>query len=162
MRILGFIIVISMSTCMASFGSLAHDGATGVVKQRMEVMKTIGRSMKGLAAMMNGKTFYEPVKTHQLAQTIQIYGGPNLAKIFPKNSLEEPTQALPAIWSRWQEFDALADQLSKTAKDLVRMTSHERGNNTERYIVKEAFKKLAKTCSQCHKSFRKKKSKRSD
>ena len=157
MKISGWVLFAALSASIYNFSALAHDGATGAVKQRMEAMKTIGRSMKGLAAMMSGKVFYEPVKTHALAQTIKIYGSTNLTKLFPKESLDGPTNALPAIWSDWREFKALSDQLSENAGDLVRMTSHERGNNTERYIVAAAFKRLAKTCSECHKKFRKKK-----
>ena len=153
MRISGWMILAALSVSIFSFGAKAQEGASGVVKQRKEVMKTIGRSMKGLAAMMQGKAFYEPVKTHALAETIKIYGGAELTKLFPEGSLNEPTKALPVIWSDWQEFKTLSDQLSETANDLVRMTSYERGNNTERYIVDAAFKRLAKTCSACHKTF---------
>ena len=159
MKITRLAVLLTLSISVLSFSSKAHDGATGIIKHRMEAMKTIGQSMKGLADMMQGKRFYEPVRTHQLAQTIEMYGGSKLTELFPKNSLEEPTQALPVIWSDWKEFEELAAQLSETAKNLVRMTSHERGNNTERYIVKGAFKRLVETCSECHKLFRKKKSK---
>lgn len=159
MRVSGLVIAVALIAGVVSFSAVAHDGASGVVKQRMDAMKTVGGAMKRLAAMMQGKKFYEPVKTHQLAQTIEMYGGSKLTALFPKNSLDEPTRALPLIWSEWKEFEGLAHQLSQSAKNLARMTSHERGNNTEKYIVQEAFKRLAETCSQCHHSFRKKKSK---
>lgn len=159
MRVSGWVVLTTLSISIFNFGALANEEAAGIIKQRMEVMKTIGRSMKGLTAMMQGKKFYEPVKTHALAETIKIYGSTNLTKLFPEGSHDGPTNALPAIWSDWQKFKTLADQLSEKAGDLVRMTSHERGNNTERYIVDAAFKRLAKTCSECHKTFRKKKKK---
>ena len=159
MKISGWMVLAVLSSNIFSSAAISNESATSVVEQRIEAMKTIGQSMKRLAEMMQGKTFYEPVKTHALAATIKIYGGSELTKLFPEGSLDQPTRALPAIWSNWQEFKALSDQLSETAGDLIRMTSHERGNNTERYIVDAAFKRLAKTCSSCHKTFRKKKNK---
>ena len=145
MRISGWMILLALSVSIFSFDVMADAGATGVVKQRIDTMKTIGRSMKGLAKMMKGKAFYKPDKTHALASMIKIYAGAELTKLFPENSLDEPSKALPVIWSDWQKFKMLSDQLSQTAHDLVRMTSHERGNNTEKYIVDAAFKRLAKS-----------------
>ena len=37
----------------------AHEGATGVVAQRMDVMKQMGQHMKALGAMLAGKTAFD-------------------------------------------------------------------------------------------------------
>lgn len=48
-----------------------HDGATGVVKERMDTMKSIGKAMKGLSAMVKGERAYDAAEVKTLATSIQ-------------------------------------------------------------------------------------------
>ena len=103
---------------LASAVALAHSGATGVVKQRMDLMGTIGDAMKSLTDMMRGKTRYDAGRVRALARTIGDHGGDRMTGLFPKDSLQHPTEALPSIWTDWNRFSALAGELSRYAKAL--------------------------------------------
>ena len=64
-------------------GLLAHTGATGVVKERMELMKSVGAAMKVLAKMFKGEEAYDPDAVRKAATQIQGHGGQAITKLFP-------------------------------------------------------------------------------
>ncbi len=92
--------------------ALPHEGATGVVKKRMDVMETLGDTMKALTGMMRGKQSYDADRVRAAASKIADHGGEALTQLFPENSLDDPTKATPAIWTDWERFSALANQLA--------------------------------------------------
>lgn len=106
--------------------AIAHGGATGVVKERMEAMEALGDAMKELAAMMRGQQDYSAERVRTLAGTVESHGGEALTKLFPEDSLDHPSEALPAIWSDWDRFTALADRLSTYAGALADAADNER------------------------------------
>ena len=129
-------------------GALAHEGATGIVKDRMIAMETVGAAMKTLAPMFRGKSPYDPAKVRAAARTIRDHGGEALLRMFPEGSLDAPTTARPEIWTDWESFAALANRLATVAGEI------ERSALTP---PQDAFRELARTCATCHKSFRVKK-----
>ena len=108
-------------------GAIAHTGATGVVKERMAAMESIGASMKSLNAMMRGRESYDAERVRALALSIEGHGGDALTKLFPDNSLQHPTEARPEIWSDWNRFSALAEQLSAYSSALAKAADNPRG-----------------------------------
>jgi len=82
--------------------AFAHSGATGVVKQRMEAMKSMGEAVKRIRPMMAAES------------------GNAMLEKFPQGSMDDPTEALPRIWEEWGRFVAIADQLELAAKGLER------------------------------------------
>lgn len=50
--------------------AMAHEGATGVVAQRMDLMKQMGQHMKALGAMLAGKTAFDQETARRLAETM--------------------------------------------------------------------------------------------
>jgi cytochrome c556 len=108
----------AMTTMTAAGAVLAHDGATGVVKDRMDAMESMGKAMKTVAGMMEAGDDYDADKVRDAARTIAGHGGDALTKLFPEGSTEKPSRALPAIWSEWPRFQDLAAQLVTYAKAL--------------------------------------------
>lgn len=106
--------------------AIAHGGASGVVKERMESMGALGDAMKDLTAMMRGQQDYNADRVRTLAGTIDSHSGEALTKLFPKDSLDHPSEALPAIWSDWDRFSALSDQLSTYAQALAAAADNQR------------------------------------
>ncbi len=96
----------------------AHGGATGIVKERMDGMSTMGKAVKSLAPMMQGKTPLGPAQIRAAAQAIGQHSGETLIKLFPKGSGAHPSKAKPAIWQDPQDFNALAKRLQTLAKGL--------------------------------------------
>ncbi|XWN33057.1 MAG: cytochrome c [Devosia sp.] len=100
--------------------AVAHTGATGVVKERMDQMMAIGDANKALRAMFSGETPYDAVVVAQSAQTIRGHAGEALISLFPEGSLDGPTEAKPEIWENWDEFVTLANRLEHVAEGLAR------------------------------------------
>ena len=131
----------------------AHGGATGVVKERMELMKLLGDRMKEMGAMVKGKLAFKSEIIAANAREIQK-AAPDIIRLFPKGSLKKPTEALPRIWEEWDRFNEMTDHLTREAGKLNDVAIA----GTRREIMVQ-FTKVGKTCSSCHTDFRKKKEK---
>ncbi|MGI9424590.1 MAG: cytochrome c [Hyphomicrobiaceae bacterium] len=67
--------------------------------------------------------------------------------------MQDPTEALPVIWDRWDEFNDRATRLVELAGEL------QNGATTGKAQSLATFAKIGKTCSGCHDVFRLKKDK---
>ncbi len=128
--------------------ALAHDGATGVVKKRMESMKTLAGEMKGLGRVFRGEVAYDPAVVEAAAGRIEAYAGGHLTRLFPQGSLDDPSEASEEIWGRWAEFQAGADEMGARASALAAAA----GLGTRQ--AKRAFAALTDTCKACHREFK--------
>lgn len=164
--------------------ALAHSGATGVVKQRMDNMDVLKAQMKALRPMMQGKAAYDPASVRQAARTIAAHAGETLTTLFPEGSLDHPSEALPAIWDDWARFSGLAAQLAFFAEGLAAAADNAPGGadgmgdmmasgglmaaggmmggamrpdpeTLADMPADRVFARVAQTCSACHADFRK-------
>jgi cytochrome c556 len=71
----------------------------------------------------------------------------------------KPSNAISEIWRDWDRFSGLAETLRREANQLEKdLSSQSNGSIQESSIAtKQSFKKIARTCSGCHRDFRKKK-----
>jgi cytochrome c556 len=115
----GFGATVGLALAMTVVAS-AHNGATGIVGERMMGMMMLGEQVKLLnPAFASG--IEPPVEAlTQAAGMIRMHAGPNLTKLFPEGSIEPPSEASPAIWERWGEFSGYAQQLAELADELQR------------------------------------------
>ena len=98
--------------------ALAHGGATGIVKERMDAMGVMGDSVKTLSAMMRGETKYDEAVVRKEAARIKAHGGEAMTGLFPEGTDGAPSEAKPEIWSNWDEFETLAKRLEVLATGL--------------------------------------------
>ena len=136
----------------SSLNLSAHDGATGVVKQRMEAMSDMGDAMKAMASMVKGKQAFDPVIFIQSGETI-IEHSEMMPELFPAGSMEGKSEALPSIWQKWDDFVSLGYRTKADAEELVQMAQ----DGAELRPLTKQFVKLASDCKACHKDYRKKK-----
>lgn len=101
-----------------SAAALAHGGATGIVKQRMDAMSAMSNAVKSLTVMMRGEVPYDAAAVSQGASIIKFHAGSAMTALFPPDSLNKPSVAKPEIWTDWAEFEALAMRLSAFADGL--------------------------------------------
>lgn len=114
------IIVSAVSAALIiSAAAYAHNGATGVVKERMDTMGILGKVTKSLTAIMRGDVGYDAELVRKNAAQIQKHAGDSMTKLFPEDSLMKPSEALPAIWSDWEDFEILAMRLEALAVGLA-------------------------------------------
>ncbi|KAB2950640.1 MAG: cytochrome c [Rhizobiaceae bacterium] len=86
-------------------GSAAHEGATGVVAERMHGMKSMAEDVKALAEMRDGKRSFsaDDAKTrvaslHRTCHQAQ--------ELFADGKNEHASRALPAVWEHPDAFAA--------------------------------------------------------
>ena len=107
--------------------AFAHSGETGVVKERMVLMKAIGAAMKSLTETMRGERPYDAERVRKDAGEIARHGGEAMTSLFPQGSLDKPSEAKPEIWQDWDRFAALAGQLEQIAEALGQAADNPRG-----------------------------------
>lgn len=109
--------------------SWSHGGATGIVKERMDLMGSIGDSMKELVSIFKGEVPYDAATVERAASAIRDHAsGASIERLFPEGSLDKPTEALPAIWEHWEEFTGLAEQVEVYSDALAKAAGNPRGN----------------------------------
>jgi cytochrome c556 len=98
--------------------AMAHNGASGVVLERMNGMTAMRDTVAELAPMMQGAVPYDAFIVSKGATVIAGHAGETMLLLFPEGSLEGVTYAKPEIWSNWQDFAALAEEMKLYAEAL--------------------------------------------
>jgi len=137
-----------------SIGGLAfaHSGATGIVKDRMESMKSIAGSMKAISKLDWAKPKKARASLLKNAEAISGHAS-HMVKMFPEGSIKRPSEAIPAIWEKPDEFARLAEALETRAAELAAMAPKVSSGDE----IKPQVASLGETCKTCHEGFRKKK-----
>ena len=132
--------------------AVAHSGATGIVKQRMELMKSIADQMKTIGKMIKGEEDFDAEQVAKAAEMI-VNHAEKVPEMFPEGSNEAPSEALPAIWQDWEAFLQLSADMKQHASDLLAAAANAADVNG----IRPQFAAVGKTCSACHEDFRLKK-----
>lgn len=98
--------------------ALAHNGATGVVMERMMGMSAMRDVMKDMAPMMQGQVPYDEWAVRDAATILQSHAGDNMASLFPEEPIPASSFATSEIWSDWARFEALSEELRLYAEGL--------------------------------------------
>lgn len=131
--------------------ALAHDGATGVVKERMELMKIVGQSTKAAAPFATGAIQGSLAPVEASANAIAKAAKDSLSK-YPEGSQDAVSEAKDTIWSDRAGFEKLMNTLSSSAEALAAAAkSGDRGK------TQAAFGEMTQTCKMCHRQYREKK-----
>ena len=130
--------------------TVGHEGATGIVKARMDMMKSLGQSTKILTAMYGEKIPHEPAVVENEARWIASQAQ-RMAKLFPKDSNDWPSEARLEIWQDWPAFQDLAEDLARKGEQLASRAASAPPSETT-----ADFRALVGVCGSCHKKFREK------
>ena len=128
--------------------ALAHSGATGVVKERMDGMKEMSHAAKAMGAVKAGAIPFSFETLNLAGREISRHGAAARAQ-FPAGSLTHPSEALPAIWSDRETFDRLMEQMIAAAEQL--------SVTANRDEAEALATRIGGLCKDCHATFRKKK-----
>ena len=137
----------ALLACCVMFASgtaLAHSGATGIVKERMDMMKDLGVAMKALVQQSKAHTVERGVII-QSRETI-ITHADHLVRMFPVGSDKKPSEAAPAIWTDGDKFKGLFSDMKSAA---IALSS---GPNAK--PLSEQIAVVSATCKACHQQFR--------
>jgi cytochrome c556 len=139
---LGMVLLASGST------SLGHEGATGFVKQRMDDMEKIGRTVKRINDRLKSKRGLAEIARD--AEEIRTAAA-RAPSMFPPGSRDGHSEAMPAVWERWPEFVAAARALEEEAEKLA--ATARAGPDA---AIAGQFRATTRACSGCHDVFRSK------
>ena len=123
-----------------------HDGATGVVKERMDDMKAIGGALKRIGDRVRSKRDLAAIAPDADAIGASATRMPSL---FPTGSRDAHTEATVAVWQRWPDFVASSQTLKEAA---VKLAAAARSGDMP--TTSEQFRLVTRTCSGCHDAFR--------
>lgn len=140
---LSFILIVA--TASAAF---AHSNATGAVKERMDNMKSIASAMKTLTAIAREATAFDGPLVSETSQQV-ISHAQDIPALFREKDMSHPTEATEEIWTDWQDFTRLADELALASKSASEAKSASE--------LSAALVGMNRTCRACHETFRLKK-----
>ena len=143
------IIIATMLTAGAAVmpGMLsAHDGATGIVKERMDNFKATQGHLKAIGGLMRSQD-YDAIIEH--AEQIKNWAD-KIPEFFPAGSGGAPSAAKPRIWEDFDGFKAAAKTHANAAQGIIDAASAE-----DMTALTSAFRATADTCGGCHKAFKK-------
>jgi len=125
--------------------SIAHEHATGVVKERMDVMTEMARHQKAISQHLKNKNDVRSVKADAEAIAESARHVPHL---FPKGSTQAPTQARPAIWQSWPDFETKSKALEAAARALAQT------DPADGQAMAAASAAVTRACGACHEKYR--------
>ena len=97
----------------------AHDGATGVVMERMMGMSAMKTIMAEVAPMMQGSAPYDGATVQETAFSLQTHAGETMTGLFPQGEIPAASFAKPEIWTDWERFAALSEELRLYSEGLA-------------------------------------------
>lgn len=131
-----------------------HTGATGIVKERMDLMQVLATANKRIrkALVAPGAPTASGRQSIATNATVIEKHAIKMLKMFPRGSNTHPSEALPSIWKKWPGFEKSAKALSATAANLKRLAL-----TADRKLLLGAFAGMARNCGGCHAQYRLKK-----
>ena len=134
-------------------GAFAHQGATGIVKERMEAMSAMKDAMAVVGRMLKGETTFNANEAGRAADTIAAHADDMKAQ-FPDTpeSRQKASEATPLVWQEPERFNRLADELVAAAVMLSQVSA-----DGETAAIASQFQAVGRACSACHEDFRQKK-----
>ncbi len=109
------------AVALSALGAVAtaHNGATGVVMERMMGMSAMKTIMAELAPMMQGAVAYDDVAVQEAAFALQTHAGETMTGLFPQEDIPAASYAKPEIWTDWERFAALSEELRLYSEGLA-------------------------------------------
>ena len=131
-----------------SWAALAHEGhehATGVVRERMELMTDMGKRVLAISKRLRANKELDRIAPD--ARAMRELAGKITAE-FPPGSTQSPTAARPVIWQQWGDFAEKAKKL-ETELEKLSTTSAVDGD-----ALRKQFRAVAYACDGCHETYR--------
>ena len=141
-----FIIAAILITTILTYGdAIAHSGATGIVKERMDYFKASQANLKKIKTNIIKENY---VAIIPLANDLAAWAE-KIPDYFPVGSDLKPSEASPKIWSDFEGFTAAAQLNWEATISLANAAM-----TTDRDSIITAFRETAESCKSCHKMYR--------
>ena len=143
---LGLIAVVAIAlSWTAAFAHKGHEHATGVVRERMELVTDMGDRLLAISKRLRANKELDRIAAD--ARAIKD-ASEKIASQFPLGSTQFPTAAKPVVWQQWSDFAEKAKKLQVEAEKLS-TTSPSDGD-----ALRSQFRAVAFACDGCHETYR--------
>ena len=143
-----FLKIMALITCLiGSFGTSlsAHQGATGIVKERMDEFSKARGQMKQMRGALQNDQF-EAIA--DISADMQNWAQ-NMVKSFPEGSKIPPSEASLSIW---RDSAGFANAAAFYNDSLIKLNEAALTYDTEAVIT--AYQAVGQACKSCHKIYR--------
>ncbi|MWD29602.1 cytochrome c [Aquicoccus sp. SCR17] len=122
----------------------AHEAANPVVAERMELMEGIRDQLKVIGGMAQGKMDFDADKAAE-ARAALIEHASQIPDAFEPQETDPESEAKPAIWENWSDFESHAEALEAAATDL---------STDDLDALRAGLGKIGGACKACHETYR--------
>ena len=137
-------IIVLLLTFFTSL-TFAHDGATGIVKDRMDKFKESQLLLKLIIQEAKKENFAAVKdKAEQLA-----HWGKAMPDYFPEASNPKPSAAADRIWDNFADFTLRAQQFTAASINLAQTA-----DTANKKVTLAAALAVAESCKACHSAYR--------
>ena len=124
---------------------LAHKGAMGIVKERMDKFKASEKATKRIKqALSRGDIAMVMAEAEFL-----VSWASEMDSYFPENSNQSPSEAKDEIWLQWDDFVDAIQSCENASTALIDAAATE-----DPRAMDSAFSDMTKSCKSCHQQFR--------
>jgi cytochrome c556 len=145
MRRITCIVLAALSAASVPSQLPAHEGAQGVVKERMDAMEAMAKAAKAIGQRLKSKRDLELIKRE--AASIQEAAA-KIPSLFPPGTDGHPSSAKSTIWSKWTDFEAKAQELATESGKLAG------ADMRDAKALTKQMARVSQTCSSCHDAYR--------
>lgn len=129
----------------SSPAALAHKGAMGIVKERMDKFEASEKATKRIKqALSRGDTAVVMAEAEFL-----VSWASEMDSYFPENSNQSPSEAKDEIWLQWDSFLGAIQSFDNAARTLIDASETQNPR-----AIDGAFKEMVRSCKSCHQQFR--------
>ena len=129
----------------SSPAALAHKGAMGIVKERMDKFEASEKATKRIKqALSRGDTAVVMAEAEFL-----VSWASEMDSYFPENSNQSPSEAKDEIWLQWDDFLGAIQSFDNAAQALA-----DASKTGDTPLIGKAFKEMTRSCKSCHQQFR--------
>ena len=127
----------------------AHQGASGIVLERMQSMEALSTSMKALSPIVRGQAAFDADAISPFLPALSHLTAEQMVAYFPTGTDGGTSEAAETIWSDAAGFAAEAQAFEASVATLFAAVEagDADGFNT-------AFRSVAGSCKSCHQSYR--------
>lgn len=127
--------------------ALAHDGVKDpTVMKRMKAMEQSASALKVLGQIAKGQRAYDAALAVRTQKALVAASGAT-ATLFKSQATDPKSEALPAIWQNWSDFQKRAKASNRAAKALDASSAG---------TIGAGLGAIGQTCSGCHELYRQK------
>ena len=139
---------VSLFLLIFFYGTVSFAGSHGIIKYRQNVMKSVSGHMGAIVDILKNRL---PLKNHIVdhARSMQQISRMTLS-MFPEGSNKGRTKSKQVIWEQWSEFESAAIDFEQESIKLVEVAQ-----SGDMEALSKQVRATGKTCSGCHKNFRK-------